>query len=249
MKLQLQARPQNGWMPEMYYAKSNTNEGRRGGNRKENDMRVWVKRDHSILGMMVGGTSSGTPILLSPTMSVELQGTAQARASFSLSLCVETLPDSAKLKFAQCSSNSGHFGSVSFTHFYRDSTPKSATGGGGDPGNGKDGGETSRAGTLLSISYLGMRILLVNARCYYALAFPCFSLFLGLSGNLRLSFLVAFNMCVDLARVWFFPILFCFTATMRKGAITAEGKEQMKATRLSSAYIPFADANIHTPRE
>jgi hypothetical protein len=52
------ATTKNGWMPEMHHVKSCTSECRRGGNRQENDMRVWVKRDHSILGMMAGGTSS-----------------------------------------------------------------------------------------------------------------------------------------------------------------------------------------------
>jgi hypothetical protein len=120
------------------YVKSRTHvEGRLGGNRQENDMRVQVKRDHSILGMMAGGTSSGTLAHLS--VSFMLWNSKAQHGLYSLSVY------SPRLSEAEVSSVlvanqviSAVFGLHTFIDKY--STPRSATGRGGNPGHSKDEG-------------------------------------------------------------------------------------------------------------
>jgi hypothetical protein len=127
-------------MPENYYVKSRTHvERRRGGNRKENDMRVRVKRDHSIFGLMAGGTSSGTLAHLS--VSFMLWNSKAQHGLYSLSVY------SPRLSEAEVSSMlvanqviSAVFGLHTSSFIDKYSTPRSATGRGGKPGHSKDEG-------------------------------------------------------------------------------------------------------------
>jgi hypothetical protein len=193
-------------MPEMYYAKGRTTEGRRGGNRKENDMRVWVKRDHSILGTIAREVRHQAPSRIFLPSCLWSSKAQHRRGSFSLSLYVLKLSQTQRKVF---SSQLSHFGVSwpdSSTHF-RDSTPKSATGGCGTPGNGQHGGETPRHRHAPLNIFPGLAH--PAGECWFLLC-SGFSLRFSVPNwvfrrNLRL---VDFNFWVGLACVSCFPVLF-----------------------------------------